>query len=143
MGKGNLRFLTEQVDRFKRNSVLLGKIKQAMKHFLMILALNLGLVVVAQTAEERATAQTDKMKTSLNLSAEQYTKVYEINVGIIRKNDDTKNSTYSDEVKKEIHRSNEQARRAMLKDVLTAAQYEKLAKEGKKAVKKKRKAKKE
>ena len=143
MGKGNLRFLTEQVDRFKRNSVLLGKIKQAMKHFLMILALNLGLVVVAQTAEERATAQTDKMKTSLNLSAEQYTKVYEINVGIIRKNDDTKNSTYSDEVKKEIHRSNEQARRAMLKDVLTAAQYEKLAKEGKKAVKKKKKAKKE
>jgi len=112
-----------------------------MKHFLMILALNLGLVVVAQTAEERATAKTDKMKTSLNLSAEQYTKVYEINVGIIRKNDDTKNSTYSDEVKKEIHRSNEQARKAMLKDVLTAAQYEKLAKEGKKAAKKKKKAK--
>jgi len=109
-----------------------------MKHFLMILALNLGLVIVAQTAEERAIAQSDKMKAELNLSAEQYTKVYEINLGIIQKNDDTKNSTYSDEVKKEIHRSNEHARRAMLKDVLTAAQYELLEKKVKKALKKKK-----
>jgi hypothetical protein len=112
-----------------------------MKNFLMLLALALSISVGAQTVEERATAQTDKMKTALNLSAEQYTKVYEINLGIIRKNDDIKNSTYSDEVKKEIHRSNEHARRAMLKDVLTAAQYEKLEKEVKKAINKKKREK--
>jgi hypothetical protein len=107
-----------------------------MKNFLILFALALSISVGAQTAEERATTQTDKMKTELNLTAEQYTKVYDINLGIIIKNDDTKNSTYSDEVKKEIHRSNEHARRAMLKDVLTAAQYELLEKKVKKAVKK-------
>ncbi|NBN99373.1 MAG: hypothetical protein EBV19_09090 [Flavobacteriia bacterium] len=93
------------------------------------------------TAEERASSQSTRMKTELNLTDDQYAKVYEINLGIIQKNDGIKNSTYSEEVKKEIIRSNEMARRAMFKDVLTAAQYETLEKKAAKAIKKKRREK--
>lgn len=90
------------------------------------------------TPEERATNQTNRMKTELSLTDDQYTRVYEINLGIIMKNDGIKNSTFSEEVKKEVIQSNQQARKSMLKDVLTAAQYEKLETEVKEIKKKKR-----
>lgn len=93
------------------------------------------------TPVEIATAQSTRMKTELNLTDEQYAKVYDINLGILQKNDGIKNSTYSEEVKQEIIRSNEIARRAMFKDVLTAAQYETLEKKAAKAIKKKRREK--
>ena len=110
-----------------------------MKNIFLITLLFISLGSFAQTtAEERATNQTNRMKTELNLSDDQYTKVYDINLGIIMKNDGIKTSTFSEEVKKEVLQSNQQARKSMLKDVLTAAQYEKLETEVKEIKKKKR-----
>ncbi len=98
-----------------------------MKNLFLIALLFISLGSFAQaTPEERATNQTNRMKTELNLTDDQYTKVYDINLGIIMKNDGVKASTFSEEVKKEVLQSNQQARKSMLKDVLTAAQYEKL-----------------
>jgi protein CpxP len=118
--------------------VLLEKIN-AMKNLFLIALLFISLGSFAQaTPEERATNQTNRMKTELNLTDDQYTKVYDINLGIIMKNDGIKTSTFSEEVKKEVLQSNQQARKSMLKDVLTAAQYEKLETEVKEIKKKKR-----
>ena len=111
-----------------------------MKNIFLITLLFVSLMSFAQTtAEERATNQTNRMKTELNLTDDQYTKVYDINLGIIMKNDGIKTSTFSEEVKNEVLKSNQQARKAMLKDVLTAAQYEKLEQE--KEIKKKKREK--
>lgn len=110
-----------------------------MKNIFLIILLFISLGSFAQaTPEERATSQTNRMKTELNLTDDQYAKAYDINLGIIMKNDGIKNSTFSEEVKNEILQSNQQARKAMLKDVLTAAQYEKLETEVKEIKKKKR-----
>jgi hypothetical protein len=106
--------------------------------FLFILFFTLGVANAQKTAEERATEQSNRMKTELSLSDDQYAKVYEINLGIIMKNDGINASTYTDEVKKQIIHSNQDARKAMLKDVLTAAQYEKLETKVKEIKKKKR-----
>ncbi len=110
-----------------------------MKNLFLIALLFISLGSFAQaTPEERATNQTNRMKTELNLTDDQYTKVYDINLGIIIKNDGVKASTFSEEVKKEVLQSNQQARKSMLKDVLTAAQYEKLETKVKEIKKKKR-----
>lgn len=110
-----------------------------MKNLFLIALLFISLGSFAQaTPEERATNQTNRMKTELNLTDDQYTKVYDINLGIIMKNDGIKASTFSEEVKKEVLQSNLQARKSMLKDVLTAAQYEKLETKVKEIKKKKR-----
>ena len=110
-----------------------------MKNIFLITVLFISLGSFAQTtAEERATNQTNRMKTELNLSDDQYAKAYDINLGIIMKNDGIKASTFSEEVKKEVLQSNQQARKSMLKDVLTAAQYEKLETEVQEIQKKKR-----
>ncbi|MFM7566145.1 MAG: hypothetical protein ACKO4K_05320 [Flavobacteriales bacterium] len=98
-----------------------------MKNLVVVLFFVLGTIAFGQKSiDERAKEQTDAMKTHLTLTPEQYTKVLEINRGIIQKNTDIENSSYSTEVKREIIQSNRKARKAMLKDVLTAAQYEKL-----------------
>jgi hypothetical protein len=111
----------------------------AMKNLFLIALLFISLGNFAQaTPEERATNQTNRMKTELNLTDNQYAKVYDINLGIIMKNDGIKASTFSEEVKKEVLQSNQQARKSMLKDVLTAAQYEKLETKAKEIKKKKR-----
>ena len=118
--------------------VILKKIN-AMKNLFLIALLFISLGSFAQaTPEERATNQTNRMKTELNLTDDQYAKVYDINLGIIMKNDGVKASTFSEEVKKEVLQSNQQARKSMLKDVLTAAQYEKLETKVKEIKKKKR-----
>ena len=110
-----------------------------MKNLFLVALLFISLGSFAQaTPEERATNQTNRMKTELNLTDDQYTKVYDINLGIIMKNDGVKASTFSEEVKKEVLQSNQQARKSMLKDVLTAAQYEKLETKVKEIKKKKR-----
>jgi hypothetical protein len=110
-----------------------------MKNLFLIALLFISLGNFAQaTPEERATNQTNRMKTELNLTDNQYAKVYDINLGIIMKNDGIKASTFSEEVKKEVLQSNQQARKSMLKDVLTAAQYEKLETKAKEIKKKKR-----
>jgi hypothetical protein len=85
------------------------------------------LVFSQKTAEEKASAQTTKMKTELNLTDEQVPKVKEINLGIIQKNESImSNATMSDSEKRGIVQSNNEARKAMLKNVLTSEQYTKL-----------------
>jgi len=80
---------------------------------------------VEKTSEERATAQTEKMKKELSLTADQAEKIKTINLGIAQKNEGVKTSTMTGEEKKAAHKSNEEARDAMLKDVLTAEQFQK------------------
>jgi hypothetical protein len=85
------------------------------------------LVFGQKTAEEKATAQTSKMKTELGLSDNQATQVKEINLGIIQKNEGVmSNAGFSETQKKEIIKSNNEARMSMLKNVLTSEQYTKL-----------------
>lgn len=80
-----------------------------------------------KTAEERATNQTMRMKTELSLSDDQAAKVKEINLGIIQKNQGIMgNTTMSEAEKNTIVKSNNDARMAMLKNVLTSEQYTKL-----------------
>lgn len=86
-----------------------------------------SLVFGQKTAEEKATSQTIKMKTELGLSDDQTAKVKEINLGIIQKNEGVMNNTsLSETQKKEIYKSNNDARMSMLKNVLTSEQYLKL-----------------
>lgn len=80
---------------------------------------------VEKTPEERAAAQTEKMKTELSLTADQVEKVKTINAGIAQKNEGVKASTMTGEEKKAAHKSNEEARDSMLKEVLTAEQFQK------------------
>lgn len=96
--------------------------------------LTLGLLLISltnvfgqKTSEEKAVAQTSKMKNELGLSDEQTEKVKEINLGIIKKNENIKsNADLSETQKKEIIKTNNQARMSMLKSVLTSEQYVKL-----------------
>lgn len=96
--------------------------------------LTIGLIMFSstaafsqKTADEKATEQTNKMKTELNLTPEQTPKVQEINLGIIQKNQAVQsNTTMTEDEKKAIMKSNNEARMAMLKNVLTSEQYTKL-----------------
>ena len=96
--------------------------------------LTVGLVMFSSTmvfsqknAEEKATSQTAKMKTELGLSDEQSARVKEINLGIIQKNEGImNNASLSETQKKEILKSNNEARMSMLKNVLSSEQYTKL-----------------
>ncbi|MEN9699941.1 MAG: hypothetical protein RLZZ301_1139 [Bacteroidota bacterium] len=80
----------------------------------------------AKSPEDRAKFQTEKMAAELQLSDSQKEQVYTINLGIAQKNEGIRTSTFSEEEKKNIIKSNNQARIEMLKNVLTAAQFEKL-----------------
>jgi len=92
-----------------------------------LVMLSSTLVFGQKTAEEKATAQTSKMKTELGLSDNQATQVKEINLGIIQKNEGVmSNTSFSETQKKEIIKSNNEARMSMLKNVLTSEQYTKL-----------------
>ncbi|MEN9743242.1 MAG: hypothetical protein RLZZ65_1047 [Bacteroidota bacterium] len=82
-----------------------------------------------QTPEQRAQFQTEKMASELQLTAAQKEQVYTINLGIAQKNEGILTSNFTEEQKKEIIRSNQEARIEMLKNVLTAAQFEELRKE--------------
>lgn len=79
-----------------------------------------------KTPEERAKFQTEKMASELQLSAAQKEQVYTINLGIAQKNEGIRNSNFSNEEKRSIIQSNREAQIEMLKNVLTAAQFEKL-----------------
>lgn len=82
-----------------------------------------------QTPEQRAQFLTEKMSAELQLTTAQKEQVYSINLGIAQKNEDILTSNFTEEQKKEIIRSNQEARIEMLKNVLTAAQFEELRKE--------------
>ena len=101
---------------------------KALKIFAVgLVMLSSTLVFGQKTAEEKATAQTSKMKTELGLSDNQATQVKEINLGIIQKNEGVMSNTgFSETQKKEIIKSNNEARMSMLKNVLTSEQYTKL-----------------
>jgi hypothetical protein len=103
-------------------------IMKALKIFTVgLVMLSSTLVFGQKTAEEKATAQTSKMKTELGLSDNQATQVKEINLGIIQKNEGVMSNTgFSETQKKEIIKSNNEARMSMLKNVLTSEQYTKL-----------------
>ena len=76
-----------------------------------------------KSAEERALEQTAKLKSELNLTATQETSIYEINYGIILKNDALRNSSYTEEVKNAALQQNKEARKSMFKAILTPEQY--------------------
>jgi Spy/CpxP family protein refolding chaperone len=82
-----------------------------------------------QSPEERAKFLTEKMTAELQLTEAQKEQVYTINLGIAQKNEGILASNFTEEQKKEIIRSNQEARIEMLKNVLTAAQFEELRKE--------------
>ncbi len=82
-----------------------------------------------KSPEERAKFLTEKMAAELQLSEAQKEQVYTINLGIAQKNQGIMDSNFSEEQKKEIIRSNQEARIEMLKNVLTAAQFEQMKKE--------------
>ena len=92
-----------------------------------------------KSAEERALEQTAKLKSELNLTATQESSIYEINYGIILKNDALRNSSYTEEVKIAALQQNKEARKSMIKGILTPEQYasfENKIEENKKANKK-------
>jgi hypothetical protein len=101
---------------------------KALKIFTVgLVMLSSTLVFGQKTAEEKATAQTTKMKTELGLSDNQAMQVKEINLGIIQKNEGVMSNTgFSETQKKELIKSNNEARMSMLKNVLTSEQYTKL-----------------
>ncbi|MFZ9658273.1 MAG: hypothetical protein ACO29Z_06240 [Crocinitomicaceae bacterium] len=82
-----------------------------------------------QSPEQRAKFLTEKMTAELQLTEAQKEQVYTINLGIAQKNEGILASNFTEEQKKEIIRSNQEARIEMLKNVLTAAQFEELRKE--------------
>lgn len=81
---------------------------------------------VKKTAEQRATALTDRMDKALSLTAEQKTKITELNLGIAKKNEAIRNDPkMTKEAKKQGLEANQAARNANLKTILTADQYTK------------------
>ncbi|MBP5994112.1 MAG: hypothetical protein KA736_00295 [Crocinitomicaceae bacterium] len=91
----------------------------------------LGLTAAAQQAqspEQNALALTQSQTTMLKLTAAQQEEVYTVHLGIAQKNQGILMSNYSEEQKKAIIKSNEEARKAMLKNILTAEQFAKLEK---------------
>jgi protein CpxP len=79
-----------------------------------------------KTLEERAKFQTEKMASELQLSEAQKEQVFIINLGIAQKNEGIRNSNFSEEEKRSIIKSNREAQIEMLKNVLTAVQFEKM-----------------
>lgn len=76
--------------------------------------------------EDRAKFLTEKMAAELQLTDAQKEQVYIINLGIAQKNEGIRTSNFSEEEKRSIVKSNQEARIEMLKNVLTAAQFDKL-----------------
>lgn len=105
-----------------------------MKTVILALAVLVGGAAMAQqqekrerkTAEERATASTQKMTTKLGLDETQKTKIHDINLGIAQKNDAIRNNTsLTREQKMAQLKENQTARNAQYKEVLTSEQYAK------------------
>jgi hypothetical protein len=76
--------------------------------------------------EDRAKFLTEKMAAELQLTDAQKEQVYIVNLGIAQKNEGIRTSNFSEDEKRSIVKSNQEARIEMLKNILTAAQFEKL-----------------
>ena len=79
-----------------------------------------------KTPEDRAKFLTEKMAAELQLTDAQKEQVYIVNLGIAQKNEGIRTSNFSEDEKRNIVKSNQEARIEMLKNILTAAQFEKL-----------------
>jgi protein CpxP len=79
-----------------------------------------------KTPEERAKFQTENMKKELSLTNDQYDKAYQINLGIVQKNQALQDQKMTAEERRNAVKSNNEARMSMLKEVLTAEQYLKM-----------------
>ena len=91
----------------------------------------LGLTAVAQqaqTPEQSAQALTQSQTSLLKLTPTQQEEVYSIHLGIAQKNQGILMSSYPEDQKKAIIKSNEEAKLAMLKNILSAEQFAKLEK---------------
>jgi hypothetical protein len=91
----------------------------------------LGLTALAQqvqTPQQSAQALTQSQTTMLKLTPAQQEQVYTVHFGISQKNQGILMSNFSEDQKKAIIKSNEEARMAMLKNILSAEQFAKLEK---------------
>lgn len=108
-----------------------------MKTWILALAVLVGGTAAAQqqrqeqkrehkTAEERATALTEKMTTKLTLDDGQKTKIQAVNLGIAQKNEAIRgNTSLSSEQKMAQVKENQDSRKTQYKEILTSDQYAK------------------
>ena len=77
-----------------------------------------------KSAEERAKAQSDKMKTELALTDDQYTKIYDLNLKYAKKNEEIRGGTDDKMAKMKASQAAMQEKDAAVKAILDAGQYE-------------------
>ena len=77
-----------------------------------------------KSAEERAKAQSDKMKTELALTDDQYTKIYDLNLKYAKKNEEIRGGTDYKMAKMKASQAAMQEKDAAVKAILDAGQYE-------------------
>ena len=87
--------------------------------FIGVLISGSTIAQAEKSATERAKNQTERISQEANLTNEQKSKVYEINLGINQKNDALKTSTLSEEEQKKIQIQNNEVRRQMISALLT------------------------
>ena len=104
-----------------------------LKAGLVAFGLVIGTAAMAQgrgdgkSPQERAQERTDWMAKELSLTGEQKTKVAELNLKSVEKNQAIrKDVSLSEEQKKEAWKTNRKAQKAQLKEILTAEQLAKL-----------------
>jgi hypothetical protein len=90
--------------------------------FIGVLISGSTIAQAEKSATERAKNQTERISQEANLTNEQKSKVYEINLGINQKNDALKTSTLSEEEQKKIQNQNNEVRRQMISALLTPEQ---------------------
>ena len=90
--------------------------------FIGVLISGSTIAQAEKSATERAKNQTERISQEANLTNEQKSKVYEINLGINQKNDALKTSTLSEEEQKKIQIQNNEVRRQMISALLTPEQ---------------------
>jgi hypothetical protein len=90
--------------------------------FIGVLISGSTIAQAEKSATERAKNQTEKISQEANLTNEQKSKVYEINLGINQKNDALKTSTLSEEEQKKIQNQNNEVRKQMISALLTPEQ---------------------
>lgn len=98
-------------------------------HQLLVFTLSVLLFNCVQaqemaSASERATKMTNWMKSNLKLADDQVAKVQDINLKYANKMDELKNSTVDKHQKMETIKSNEAAKDAEMKGILTSSQYQ-------------------
>jgi len=107
---------------YLRKSRKINYMKKMVILFIGVLISGSTIAQAAKSATERAKNQTEKISQEANLTNEQKSKVYEINLGINQKNDALKTSTFSEEEQKKIQIQNNEVRKQMISELLTPEQ---------------------